>query len=65
MNVMAEVIWTNSNLPESRVINRGMGIRIIAADAADIRYISEIIVQHPAVSLPDENADQEEKASSS
>jgi len=47
MKVKAEVIWNNSNLPDSKVVKRGMGVRIIEAEAEDILFISSTITQVP------------------
>ena len=51
MEVKAEVIWSNAHLPKSKVLNLGMGIRIIGADADDIRFISNIIITQPAAGI--------------
>jgi len=64
MEVMAEVIWSNAHLPKSKVLNLGMGIRIIEADADDIHFISQTIKTHPTVSEPGAGTDLDEKVSS-
>jgi len=45
----AEVVWSNSNVPADRVINRGMGIRFIENTEEDRQRLNEAL----AVSLED------------
>jgi Tfp pilus assembly protein PilZ len=63
MQVEAEVIWSNAHLPEAKVLKRGMGIRLIGADADDIRFISNTINNHPALSDPGAGAELDDKSS--
>jgi hypothetical protein len=63
MQVEAEVIWSNAHLPESKVIKRGMGIRLIGADADDIRFISNTIKNYPARSDPSAGINLDDKSS--
>jgi hypothetical protein len=64
MEVKAEAIWSNAHLPKSKVLNLGMGIRIIEADADDIHFISQMIKTHSTVSEPGAGTDLDEKVSS-
>jgi hypothetical protein len=52
MKVEAEVIWSNAHLPESKVLKRGMGIRLINVDSDDILFINNTIQNNPASSDP-------------
>ena len=61
MVVKAEVIWSNAHLPDAKVVNRGMGIRIIGADADDINFISQTIKTHPAAGETGAGADLNDK----
>ena len=45
----AEVVWSNSNMPADRVVNRGMGIRFIENTEKDRQRLNEAL----AVSLED------------
>ena len=45
----AEVVWSNSNVPADRVVNRGMGIRFIENAEEDRQRLNEAL----AVSLED------------
>ena len=45
----AEVVWSNSNVPADRVVNRGMGIRFIENTEKDRQRLNEAL----AVSLED------------
>ena len=45
----AEVVWSNSNVPANRVVNRGMGIRFIENTEEDRQRLNEAL----AVSLED------------
>jgi Tfp pilus assembly protein PilZ len=45
----AEVVWSNSNVPADRVVNRGMGIRFIENTEEDRQRLNEAL----AVSLED------------
>jgi Tfp pilus assembly protein PilZ len=61
IKVKAEVIWSNGHLPESKVLKRGMGIRLIGADIDDIQFIDNTIKNHPVLSDPSIGTDQEDK----
>lgn len=43
MSLNSEVIWSNSNLPDDKVINRGMGIRFIQNTDKDRKYLEAAI----------------------
>ena len=45
----AEVVWSNSNVPADRVVNRGMGVRFIENTDKDRQRLNEAL----AVSLED------------
>ncbi len=64
MEVKAEVIWSNAHLPKSKVLNLGMGIRIIGAAAEDIHFISQTIKTHPTVGESAAGTDLAKKVSS-
>jgi Tfp pilus assembly protein PilZ len=65
IKVKAEVIWSNGHLPESKVVKRGMGIRLVGADTDDIQFLDSTIKNHPALSDPGAGADSEDKSSAS
>jgi Tfp pilus assembly protein PilZ len=65
MKVEAEVIWSNAHLPKSKVVNRGMGIRLIGAHTDDIRFIDNTIKNHPSVSDPGAKVELDDKDSAS
>lgn len=48
MQLKADVIWSNMNLPAEKVLNRGMGIRFIGAGEDTVRLINDTISQHAA-----------------
>jgi hypothetical protein len=64
MEVKAEVIWSNAHLPKAKVLNLGMGIRIINADADDVHFISHTIKAHPIAGGPGAETDLDERVSS-
>lgn len=39
----AEVVWSNMNMPEERVVNRGMGIRFIDNEEKDRQRLNEAL----------------------
>jgi len=49
LRLNAEVVWSNSNVPADRVVNRGMGIRFIENTEEDRQRLNEAL----AVSLED------------
>ena len=49
LRLNAEVVWSNSNMPADRVINRGMGIRFIENTGNDRRRLNDAL----AASLED------------
>jgi uncharacterized protein (TIGR02266 family) len=42
MKAAAKVVWSNVNVPESKVVNRGMGVRFINMSEQHIRLVREI-----------------------
>ena len=48
LQLRAEVIWSNMQLPAEKVINRGMGIRFIEAGEDVVCLINDTILQHGA-----------------
>lgn len=42
----SEVVWSNVNVPEDKVINRGMGIRFIQNTDADRQRLNQVIMAH-------------------
>ena len=42
ISAMAEVVWSNSNVPADKVINRGMGIRFIQISDEHIQFIKQM-----------------------
>ncbi len=43
ISATVSVTWSNLNVPESEVVNRGMGIRFLGIPEEDRRFISEVI----------------------
>ena len=43
LRLNAEVVWSNMNVPEDKVVNRGMGIRFIDNDEKDRRKLSDAL----------------------
>jgi len=43
LEVTAEVVWSNSNVPADKVVNRGMGIRFIQVSKETRKFINEAI----------------------
>ena len=39
---LAEVVWSNSNVPEEQVVNRGMGIRFLEISQEDREFIANL-----------------------
>jgi hypothetical protein len=42
MKATAQVVWSNANVPEDKVINRGMGIRFIKMSDRHIQLVRQI-----------------------
>jgi Tfp pilus assembly protein PilZ len=43
LSLNAEVVWSNSNVPADRVVNRGMGIRFIENEDQDRQQLNEAL----------------------
>jgi uncharacterized protein (TIGR02266 family) len=43
LTVSAEVVWSNSNVPDDKVVNRGMGIRFLQITEDDRKFIDQVI----------------------
>jgi uncharacterized protein (TIGR02266 family) len=43
LTVNAEVVWSNINVPDDRIVNRGMGIRFLQIKKDDGRFLNEVI----------------------
>ncbi len=46
LTVNAEVVWSNANVPDSRIVNRGMGIRFVHITKDDREILSELVSAH-------------------
>jgi uncharacterized protein (TIGR02266 family) len=46
LTVNAEVVWSNINVPDEKIVNRGMGIRFIQVTEDDRKFLSEMISAH-------------------
>jgi len=44
LELNAEVVWSNANVPEDKVINRGMGIRFINNSDGDRKRLNDLII---------------------
>jgi hypothetical protein len=42
----AEVVWSNANVPESEIINRGMGVRFLEISNENRQFITEAAADH-------------------
>jgi len=42
----AEVVWSNINVPEDKVINRGMGVRFIQNTEENRNRLNQILMSH-------------------
>ena len=42
----AEVVWSNINVPEDKIINRGMGVRFIRNTEKDRQRLNQVIMAH-------------------
>jgi len=44
----ASIVWTNFNVPESEIVNLGMGIHFLEISKEDRQFISEVVADnHP------------------
>jgi hypothetical protein len=39
----AEVVWSNSNVPADKVVNRGMGVKFVQNSEEDIEYLKNLV----------------------
>jgi hypothetical protein len=39
----AQVVWSNVNVPDEKVINRGMGVRFIKMSDRHIQFVGQIL----------------------
>jgi uncharacterized protein (TIGR02266 family) len=46
LTVNAEVIWSNINVPDEKILNRGMGIRFIEITKADREFLNHVLSAH-------------------
>jgi len=46
LTLEAEVVWSNINVPDEKIVNRGMGIRFIQITEDDRGFLSEMISAH-------------------
>jgi Tfp pilus assembly protein PilZ len=44
--VTAEVVWSNSNVPDDKILNRGMGVRFIQISDEARQFLNEAISAH-------------------
>jgi hypothetical protein len=51
LTVKAEVIWSNINVPDEMVLNRGMGIRFIRITKDDREFLNQVLSAHPENSV--------------
>ena len=42
ISATAEVVWSNANLPEDKVVNRGMGVRFLKMSDKHIRIVRRL-----------------------
>jgi len=43
----AEVVWSNINVPDEKILNRGMGVRFIRITKADRQFLNDVLSVHP------------------
>ena len=43
LTVNAEVVWSNTNVPDDKVVNRGMGIRFLQITEKDREFLDQLI----------------------
>jgi uncharacterized protein (TIGR02266 family) len=46
LKLKAEVVWSNINVPEEKIVNRGMGIRFIQITRDDREFLNQLISAH-------------------
>lgn len=46
LTVNAEVVWSNINVPDEKILNRGMGIRFIEITKADREFLNHVLSAH-------------------
>lgn len=44
--LFAEVIWSNSSVPDEKILNRGMGIRFVLITAQDREILYDLVSTH-------------------
>jgi len=42
VSATAEVVWSNANFPEDKVVNRGMGVRFLKMSDKHIRIVRRL-----------------------
>ena len=43
LNLMAEVVWSNINVPDEKIVNRGMGIRFIRITETERKLLTTVL----------------------
>ena len=46
ISLNAEVVWSNANIPEDKVVTRGMGIRFIKNTDNDLKYLKSSLEEY-------------------
>lgn len=46
LTLNAEVVWFNVNVPDEKIINRGMGIRFIQITKDDREFLNQLVSAH-------------------
>jgi Tfp pilus assembly protein PilZ len=46
LTLNAEVVWSNVNVPDEKIINRGMGIRFIQITKDDREFLNQLVSAH-------------------
>jgi c-di-GMP-binding flagellar brake protein YcgR len=46
LEVTAEVVWSNANVPDDIVVTRGMGIRFLQISAEDRHFVNSAVQSH-------------------
>lgn len=64
--VTAQVIWSNGNVPEDKVVNRGMGIRFIklsdeARESLNEAISADLDNRYAAISSPEKSAEEQRR----
>ena len=47
LTLNAEVVWSNINVPDEKILNRGMGIRFIQITKDDREFLNHFLSAHP------------------